>query len=107
MSRHFQSKNKDLVNLDVITADMVWEKSKSDKNNLIMSKKYDYFGKVEKGMSAFIVKTNINGENGKYIEDSCNLPKNAKNKVVDYFNNKNKRVVYLVKKKNEKAGIKK
>lgn len=97
MSRVFQQKNKDLVNLEVVPADKVWEKDKKKNCKLTMSKKYDYYGKVEKGYSAFIVGTNRYGENPKFIEDTCKLPKVAKNKIVDLFNNKNKRVVYLVK----------
>lgn len=96
MSRIFQQKNKDLVNLEVVSADKVWNKIKGQH---VLSKEYDYFGKVEKGTSAFIVQTNRFGEKPKFVEDTCKLPKVAKNKIVDMFNNQNKRVVYLVKKK--------
>lgn len=99
MSRQFQQKNKDLVNLEVVSADKVWDKNKTINGKPTLSKKYDYYGKVEKGASAFIVQTNRVGENSKFVEDTCKLPKNAKNKIVDIFNKKNKRVVYLVKKK--------
>ena len=100
MSRQFQQKNKDLVNLEIVTADKVWNyNSKSKKAT--MNTKYDYYGRVDKGSSAFITKTNSTGENYKFIEDTCKLPKNAKNKIVNLFDNKNKRVVYLVKKKKE------
>lgn len=97
MSRQFQQKNKDLVNLDIIESNNIWKK----KNNkyFLDTKNYDIYGKVEKGTSAFIVQTNRVGENSKFVEDTCKLPKNAKNKIVDIFNKKNKRVVYLVKKK--------
>lgn len=104
MSRHFQQKNKDLVNLEVVTSDMVWEKSHKVNGKPTLSKKYDYYGRIDKGSSAFITTTNRSGENFKFIEDTNKLPKNAKNKVVHLFNNKNKRVVYLVKKKSDKAG---
>lgn len=97
MSRKFQQKNKDLVNLQVKTSDEVWNTDKSGK--VILNKDFDYFGKVDKGTSTFIKRTNRYGRSVKYIEDTCNLPKNAKNKIVDLFDNKNKRVVYLVKKK--------
>lgn len=99
MSRKFQQKNKDLVKLDVVTSDKVWDISIKRKGKPTLSKKYDYYGRIDKGTSAFITKTNQVGENFKYIEDTCKLPKNAKNKIVDLFSNKNKRVVYLVKKK--------
>lgn len=99
MSRVFQQKNKDLVNLDVVSADNVWIKNKAKNGKLTMSKDYNYYGKIEKGCSSFIVGTNRFGENSKFIEDTNKLPKNAKNKIVNLFNNKNKRVVYLVKKK--------
>lgn len=99
MSRQFQQKNKDLVNLEVVSADKVWDKNKTINGKPTLSKQYDYFGKVEKGTSAFIVQTNRVGEKPKFVEDTCKLPKNAKNKIIDIFNNKNKRVVYLVKKK--------
>lgn len=97
MSRQFQQKNKDLVNLDIIESNNIWKK----KNNkyFLDTKNYDIYGKVEKGTSAFIVQTNKAGEKPKFVEDTCKLPKNAKNKIVDMFDNKKKRVVYLVKKK--------
>ena len=97
MSRQFQSKNKDLVNLELVEASKIWKKQ-NDKY-VLDNKKYDIYGKIEKGSSAFIVQTNKAGEKSKFVEDTCKLPKVAKNKIVDMFNNKNKRVVYLVKKK--------
>ena len=97
MSRKFQQKNKDLVNLDIVESNKIW--IKKDKKYILDNKQYDIYGKVEKGSSAFIVETNKFGEKQKFVEDTCKLPKNAKNKIVDLFNNKNKRVVYLVKKK--------
>lgn len=99
MSRIFQQKNKDLVNLEVVPSEKVWDLNKRYKNKPTLSKEYDYYGKVEKGMSSFITRTNSKGLNTKFIEDTCKLPKNAKNKIVDAFSNENRRVVYLVKKK--------
>ena len=63
-----------------------------------LKSQYDYYGRVDKGSSAFIKKTNKFGQNYKFVEDTCKLPKVAKNKIIDYFDNKNKKVVYLVKK---------
>lgn len=100
MSRKFQQKNKDLVNLEVVEANEVW-KNKNGKY-VIDSKNYDIYGKVEKGTSAFILQTNRFGEKTKFVEDTCKLPKVAKNKIVDMLKNQNKRVVYLVKKENTK-----
>ena len=99
MSRQFRDKNKDLINLDVKTADEVWDKTKRRNGRPTLSKKYDYYGRIDKGTSAMITSTNTIGENHKFVEDSYKLPKNLKNKIVDMMNNKNKRVVYLVKKK--------
>lgn len=99
MSRKFQQKSKDLVNLSVVTSDMVWDKQNKRKGKPTLNKKYEYYGRIDKGTSAFITNTNSIGENFKFIEDTNKLPKNAKNKIIDLFNNKNKRVVYLVKKK--------
>ena len=98
MSRKFQQKNKALINLDVITSDEVWDKTKKRKGKPTMSKEYDYYGRIDKGTSAYITSTNSIGENHKFVDDSVNLPNNLKNKIVDLFKNKNKRVVYLVKK---------
>jgi len=97
MSRQFQQKNKDLVNLDIVDSNNIWKKK--DNKYFLDTKTYDIYGKVEKGASAFIVQTNRVGEKPKFVEDTCKLPKNAKNKIVDMFNNKHKKVVYLVKKK--------
>ena len=99
MSRQFQQKNKDLVNLDIVESNNIWKK-KNNKYYLDVEK-YDIYGKVEKGSSAFIVQTNKAGEKPKFVEDTCKLPKVAKNKIIEMFNNKNRSVVYLVKKKNK------
>ena len=97
MSRKFQSKNKDLVKLKVITAEQAWDKSVKRKGKPTLSRKYDFFGRIDKGTSAFVTTTNLIGENHKFVEDTGKLPKKLKNEIVDNFNNKNKRVVYLVK----------
>ena len=98
MSRKFQSKNKDLVKLQVITADEAWDKTAKRKGKPTLSKKYEFYGRIDKGTSAFITSTNSVGENHKFVDDTANLPKNLKDKVIDSFKNKNKHVVYLVKK---------
>lgn len=96
MSRKFQKKNKDLVKLKVITSNEAWDKTVKRKGKPTLSKKYKFFGRIDKGTSAMITSTNMVGENHKFVEDTCNLPKNLKNAVVDNFKNKNKRTVYLV-----------
>jgi len=98
MSRTFKPKNKDLVNLDVVTADKVWiVNSKGER--ILDKKKYDIFGRVEKGVDSFVTSTNLKGKNHKFIENTASLHDVTKNKIVDNFMNKNKRVIYLVKKK--------
>ena len=97
MSRTFQGKNKALVNLKLITAEQAWDKTIKRKGKPTLSKKYEFFGRIDKGTSAFVTSTNSTGENHKFVEDTTKLPKNLKNQIVDSFNNKNKRVVYLVK----------
>ena len=99
MSRRFQEKNKELITLDVVSSDKVWDKSKLRNGKPTLKKDYSYYGRIDNGSSAFITKTNSTGDNFKFVEDTYKLPKNAKNKIVDLFDNKNKRVVYLVKKK--------
>ena len=99
MSRQFQSKNKDLVSLDVVSADDVWDFKHKRNGKPTLSNKYDIYGRVDKGSSAFIKSTNKVGGNYKFIEDTHKLPKNAKNKIVNMFDNNNKKVAYLVKKK--------
>lgn len=99
MSRRFQEKNKELITLDVVSSDKVWDKSKLRNGKPTLKKDYSYYGRIDKGSSVFITKTNSTGDNFKFVEDTYKLPKNAKNKIVDLFDNKNKRVVYLVKKK--------
>ena len=93
MSRNFQKKNKDLVNLQVVPSSEVWERSANGKfkykNNLKI------FGKVDKGTSAFVTNTNSRGSNNRFIEDTSNLPKKVKNEIVKHLYNKNK-VAYLV-----------
>ena len=99
MSRRFQEKNKELITLDVVSSDKVWDKSKLRNGKPTLKKDYSYYGRIDKGSSAFITKTNSTGDNFKFVEDTYKLPKNAKNKIVDLFDNKNKRVIYLVKKR--------
>lgn len=99
MSRRFQEKNKELITLDVVSSDKVWDKSKLRNGKPTLKKDYSYYGRIDKGSSAFVTKTNSTGDNFKFVEDTYKLPKDAKNKIVDLFDNKNKRVVYLVKKK--------
>ncbi len=99
MARKNQQKNKDLCKMEVVTADMVWDKERKRNGKPTLKSKYDFFGRIDKGSSCFITKTNSVGENHKFVEDTSNLPKNLKDKIVDNFNNKNKRVVYIVKKK--------
>jgi len=96
MSRIFRDKNKDLVNLKVVSSRDVWIKNK--KGNFVYNKNYEIFGKVDKGTSAFVTNTNKHGKNNKYIEDTCHLPKKLKNEIVKHLYAKN-RVAYLVKNK--------
>lgn len=96
MSRIFQTKNKDLVNLQVLSAKEVWCKNKQ--GHYVFNKKYDIYGKVDKGTSSFITTTNTKGKNNRFVEDTCKLPKKTKNEIVKHLYNKN-RVAYLVKKK--------
>lgn len=98
MSRKFQNKNKDLVNLQVVSANEMWKRGKN--NKLILdTQKFDIYGRVEKGYDCFVTSTNLKGNNHKFVENTSNLTKKTKNEIIDNFLNKNKRVVYLVKKK--------
>ena len=94
MSRVNQSKNKDLCNLDVVTADKVW-----NKDGKSLRKDIEIYGKVEKGFSSYVSSTNLKGKNNKFVEDFASLNKKTKNQIVKYFNNENRKVVYLIKKK--------
>lgn len=96
MSRNFQSKNKDLVNLKVASAKEVWTKNKQGK--YVFNKNYDIYGKIDKGTSAFVTTTNTKGKNNRFVEDTYRLPKKVKNEIVKHLYNNNK-VAYLVKKK--------
>ena len=98
MSRRFRDKKLDLISLEPVAGSVVWDKSKKRKGKPTIRKDLEIYGRIDKGTSAFITKTNSTGGNFKFIEDTYKLPKNAKNKIVDMFNNQNKRVVYLVKK---------
>ena len=100
MSRTFKPKNKDLVNLEVVTADKIWVKNNKGKM-MLNRKEYDIYGRVDKSSDCFVTNTNLQGKNHKFIENTSSLNNVTKNKIVDNFFNKNKRVVYLVKKKNK------
>ena len=94
MSRPLRTKDKDLVNLRVVTADEVWTKNKSGK--MVLRKDINIFGRIDKGTSAFITSTNMTGENHRVVEDSANLSKKTKTAVVDLLKNKNRQVAYLL-----------
>lgn len=94
MSRNLQRKNKDLVNLQVLTSDKVWTKDKNGKYQI--NNELNVYGKVEKGSDCFVTSTNKKGTNHRFVENTVNLSKKTKNEIVDNFLNKNKRVVYLV-----------
>ena len=94
MARKNQSKNKDLCNLMVMTADKVW-----NKDHKSLRKDLDIYGKVEKSYTSYVSNTNLKGKNNKFVEDFNNLNKKTKNDIVNKFNNENRKVVYLVKKK--------
>ncbi len=94
MSRPFREKNKDLVKLEVVTADKVWTKNKSGKS--VLRKDIEIFGRVDKGTSAFVTTTNLSGGNHKTIEDTCKLPKRVKNDIVKLLKSNNRKVAYLI-----------
>lgn len=104
MSRPFRDKNKDLVNLEAVTADKVWTKDKNGKP--VLRKDIEIYGRVDKGTSAFVSSTNLKGENHKVVDDTFNLPKKVKNGVIDILKNKNRKVVYLIKTKKERKNKK-
>lgn len=97
MSRVLQTKNKDLVNLVVKQSKDVWHKNSNGK--YVLNNKYDYYGKVEKGTSAFVVRTNLDGTSAKFVDDTSNLSKKTKNEIVKSISNGTTKVVYLVKNK--------
>lgn len=97
MSSKYQDKEINLSNLTVVTADKVWDFSKKRKGKPTLSKNFDYFGRVEKGTSAFVTTTNSIGENHRFVRSTSMLPKKVQNEIVNQLKNKNKKVVYLVK----------
>lgn len=98
MSRVLQPKNKDIVKLEVKKSKDVWKKDKN--NKYVLKDEYDYFGKIDKGLSAFVTMTNKKGINTQFVENTSSLPKKTKNEIVKVLTDKNTKVVYLVKKKN-------
>lgn len=76
MSRVFRDKNKDLVNLEVVTSDKVWTTHKNGKP--ILRKDIEIYGRIDKGTSAFITSTNLSGGNHKIVDDTTKLSKKRK-----------------------------
>lgn len=97
MSRVLQPKNKDIVKLEVKKSKDVWKKDKN--NKYVLKDEFEYFGKVDKGLSAFVTMTNRKGMNTQFVENTSSLPKKTKNEIVKVLTDKNTKVVYLVKKK--------
>lgn len=93
MARKNQTKNKDLCNLQVLTADKVW-----NKDHKTLKKDLKIYGKVEISLTSYVSATNLKGKNNKFVEYFSNLNKKTKNEIVNKFNNENRKVVYLVKK---------
>ena len=100
MSRPFRDKNKDLVNLKVVTSDVVW--TKNNRGKPILRKDLEIYGRIDKGTSTFVTSTNLSGKNYKHIEDTCKLPKKVKNDVIDLLSNKDRKVAYLIKENRQK-----
>lgn len=94
MSRPFRDKNKDLVNLQVVSSDKVWTKRKNGKFALRQDIKI--FGRVDKGTSAFVTTTNLSGGNHRIVDDTSRLPKKVKNDLVKLLKNDNRKVAFLV-----------
>lgn len=97
MSRPFRDKNKDLVNLEVVTSDKVWTKNK--KGQPVLRRDIEIYGRVDKGSSVFVSSTNLKGGNHKFVDDTSRLPKKVKSGVIDILKNSNRSVAYLIKKK--------
>lgn len=91
--RKNQTKNKDLCNLQVVTADKVW-----NKDHKSLRKDLNIYVKVEKSFTSYVSSTNLKGKNNKFVEDFSALNKKTKNEIVKKFNNENRKVVYLIKK---------
>ena len=99
MSRVFRDKSKDLISLKAVSAEDVWKKPKKGKSRYEIRKDIEIYGRIDKGSSSLITKTNLKGTNHKFVEDTVSLSKRTKQKIVDMFKNQNKKVVYLVKEK--------
>lgn len=97
MSRVLQPKNKDIVKLEVKRSKDVWVKDKNGK--YVLRNEFNYFGKIDKGLSAFVTMTNKKGANTQFVENTCTLPKKTKNEIVKVLGENKTKVVYLVKKK--------
>ena len=82
-----------------MTSDDVWTVTKNGKPRLRSD--LDIYGRVDKGSSFAITSTNLEGKNHQFVDDVSSLSKKTKNEIVDLFKNSNKRVVYLVKTKND------
>ena len=94
MSRPFRNKNKDLVKLKVVKSEDVWTTNKNGKP--VLRKDIDIYGRIDKGTSSIVTSTNLSGNNHKFIEDTCNLPKKVKGDVAKLLKNNNRTVAYLI-----------
>lgn len=45
MSRQFRAKHLDLIKLDLVSANYVWDKTKLRKGKPTLNKKFDYYGR--------------------------------------------------------------
>lgn len=81
MSNKFQGKNKRLHNLELKTASEVW--NKTEKGSYRLNNKFNYYGRVEKGLGSFVVMPNKKGQNAKFIVNTNELTNKVKNEIVD------------------------
>lgn len=97
MSRPFREKNKDLVKLEVVSSDYVFDMKTKNKNGKpCLRKDITIYGRVDAGTSAFVTSTNLQSKNHKFVEDVHKLPKRTKNDIVKLLKNNKKKVAYLI-----------
>lgn len=92
--------------LKLLSSDEAWKRVGENKYKL-KTENYDFFGKVDKDCSGFVIKAVNDGCNTGFVEEFENISETTKNQIANYFCKRNKngkrerraRVVYLVKDK--------
>ncbi len=100
MSRTFSKNRKELASVKLISAEEAYVLTKGGKRCL--RKDVKFVGKITRGLDSMILNASSMNSKSHFVDDTSELPRATKEKIVDFFfNNKSadgrrRKVVYLI-----------